>query len=232
MLVIKIKDFLKSTLIDYPGELAVTIFTGGCNFRCSYCQNPELIGNDKPDISEDVVFKHLNERKKWLTGVCITGGEPCLQRNLPEFISKIKSLGLKVKLDTNGSNPDLLKQLIDNKLLDYIAMDIKAPLNKYALVANVNVDINSIRKSVELIKNSGVDYEFRTTIVPKLLSKEDLLQIFEWLKGSKKYYLQQFRPNVVLDKEYEKEKSYKPNELKEFIRIAKPFFQICEVRGI
>lgn len=232
MLTIKIKDFLKSTLIDYPGEIAVTIFTGGCNFRCSYCQNPELISNNTSNIPEDIVFKHLNDRKKWLTGVCITGGEPCLQKDLSEFISKIKSMGFKVKLDTNGTNPALLKQLIDNKLLDYIAMDIKAPLDKYNSVTNVNVDINSIKKSVDLIKNSCIDYEFRTTIVPKLLSKEDLIKIFEWVKGAKKYYLQQFRPNVVLDKKYEKEKSYKPNELKEFIRIAKPFFQICEVRGI
>ena len=207
----KIGGLQKLTLIDYPGKIAATVFTIGCNFFCPFCHNPELVGPEKikehPLIPEEDFFGFLNERRGKLEGVCITGGEPALHRDLPEFIRKIKNLGFGVKLDTNGSNPEIIENLIRENLIDYLAMDIKGPLEKYQEITRSKIDLEKIKKNVELIKNFP-EYEFRTTILPRFHKKEDMINIAEWLKGSKNYFLQQFRPGKTLDPSFEKEKSY------------------------
>lgn len=229
-----IKGIQKTTLLDYPGKIASIIFLAGCNFRCPYCQNPSLVNGyeELPTIPERDILEFLRGRREWLDGVCITGGEPTLHKDLPGFIAEVKKEGLLVKLDTNGSNPGMLERLLGEGLLDYIAMDIKAPLPKYASVAKVEVDLNKIQKSVELIRMSGLDYEFRTTVVPGLLGEEDITEITNWLKGSKKYYLQQFRNHVTLDEALRDVSPYKPEELHSLAAVASKGFETCEVRGI
>jgi len=224
----------KLTLVDFPGKVAATVFTIGCNFLCSFCHNPELVDpllmKSQPVISESEIFEFLKKRKGDLEGVCVSGGEPTLHKDLAEFLSKIKNLGFSVKLDTNGSHPEMLEKLIKKKFVDYIAMDIKAPLEKYEEITVV-ADLEKIKKSVDLIKNSGIDYEFRTTVVPRFHKKEDLLDIAEWLKGSGKYFLQQFYPTKTLDFELEKEKGYSLQELADFCETVKPYFDYCGVRS-
>jgi pyruvate formate lyase activating enzyme len=195
----------KVTLVDYPGEIACAVFLSGCNFRCPWCHNPELVWPEKikkhPKISEKTFFSFLKQRKGLLDGVCITGGEPTIYKNLPGFIKKIKKLGFLVKLDTNGSNPEMLKKLINNRLIDYVAMDVKAPLKNqnYNKAIGAKVDLTKIKKSIELIKNSGLDYEFRTTVLPKIHKDEDIINIAKYLKGTKIYYLQPYRkPNLKI----------------------------------
>jgi len=229
-----IKGYLPSSFLDYPGKIVSVVFLSGCNFRCPYCFNVEMVKNSKKlrKIEAEEVFNHLKSRKKWLDGICLTGGEPCLHSGLKEFIIKIKSLGFLVKLDTNGTSPQILKELIQEKLVDYIAMDIKAPLEKYKKVVKREIDLKKIQQSIDLIRNSGIEYEFRTTIVPTLFDKNDALAIGKWLSGSKRYFLQQFRPEKTLDKEFQKEKPYSIEHLKEMAEIVKPFFGKVEIRGV
>lgn len=191
----KICGLNKTTLLDYPGHVAATIFFGGCNFRCPFCHNGDLVLNsgEMQGYSEEEVLAFLEKRKNVLEGVCITGGEPTLYSQLPDFIAKIKELGYKVKLDTNGSYPNMIEMLIENKLIDYIAMDIKAPIFDYDKVCGVAVDIEAIKTSAELIKEGRVPYEFRTTIVKELHSKEAIMEIAEWIKGADNYYLQSYQ---------------------------------------
>lgn len=182
----------KTTLLDYPGRVASTVFTGACNFRCPFCQNGDLVMNPmgQPFISEEEVFAHLDKRKGVITGVCITGGEPTLQKDLGDFARRLKERGLAVKLDTNGYKPEVVRGLLEEGLLDYIAMDIKSGKTGYSKVAGVEVNIEKICESVELIMNSGLDYEFRTTVVRDLHGEEDFAEIGEMLRGAKKYFLQ------------------------------------------
>jgi pyruvate formate lyase activating enzyme len=234
-MVLPIKGMQKTSLIDYPPYVVSTLFVGYCDFRCPYCQNVDLVKQPKrlPTLPEQEILRFLESRKRWLDGVCITGGEPCIHKDLPNFIVKVKRLGLKVKLDTNGTNPGMIRELIDKKLVDYIAMDIKAPLEKYDKVAKVKVSKKDIQKSINIMRASGIKYEFRTTVVPDLLTKKDILAIAKWLKGSKKYFLQQFRSDKgVLDKSYKNKKPYPSEELKKMADLARPYFEICEVRGI
>ncbi len=246
----------KSTLIDYPGRIACTVFLIGCNFRCPFCYSSELVLPEKiklqPRISEKDFFDFLKKRKKLLEGIVICGGEPTIHKDLPDFIKRIKNLGYLVKLDTNGSNPKILKELIDGKLakrgslssltslprsgsslVDYIAMDIKAPLEneKYNKATGVKTNLNNIKKSIELIKNSGLDYEFRTTVVPTVHTKEDIIDIVQWVKPAKKYYLQNFRPEKTIDPKFERIKPYPLEYLTEIKKTISPFFAICEIRG-
>ena len=228
-----IKGVQKTTLVDYPGKVASTIFLYGCNLRCPFCFSPDLVlGGDSDEMSEEEVLSMLKKRKKYIDAVCVTGGEPTLNKKLPAFLSNLKKLGFSVKLDTNGTNPGVLKKIIDAGLVDYIAMDIKAPMEKYEAAAGTSMSVEGVKKSVDLIKNSGVDYEFRTTVVPRLHKKEDILAICRWLAGSKRYYLQQFRPLKTLEKEFGKEKPYTPQQMKELAGLAKPFFETCEVRNL
>ncbi|HON73376.1 MAG TPA: anaerobic ribonucleoside-triphosphate reductase activating protein, partial [bacterium] len=196
----------KLSLIDYPGKLSAVIFTRGCNFRCPYCHNPELIESNGGDIiEEDKILSFLDERKGKLDGVVVTGGEPTLQSEIVEFLERIKRLGFFVKLDTNGSYPERIKELIDRKLLDYIAMDIKAPLYKYSRTTLTSIDTERIVESIHLIMNSGIDYEFRTTVVRSLLSRDDFPKIGEMIKSAKLFVLQEFRPTKTLDPDFLKE---------------------------
>ena len=183
----------KSSFIDYPDKICTVYFVGGCNFRCPYCHNSSLVNNIGDKIDESEIFEFLKRRKKFVDAVCISGGEPTLQPDLFNFISKLKEEGFWVKLDTNGTNSEVLKDLLDHNLLDYIAMDIKAPFEKYSEVAGTKVDIETIKTSIEIICKSSIDYEFRTTVSKELLTKGDILNIGKMLEGSKKYCLQNFR---------------------------------------
>jgi len=229
-----IKGFQKLSLIEYPGKLSAIVFVGKCDFRCHFCYNIDLVKNYKklPDIPEKKILRFLKTRKGLLDAVAITGGEPTLHKGLPEFMKKIKDLGFLVMLETNGSNPKMIKELIDKELIDYIAMDIKTTLKKYDEVAGVKVDKKKIQESIDIIRNSGIDYEFRTTVVPKYFKKKDALAIGKWLKGSKRYYLQQFRKGKTLDKALGKVEPYPSEKLKEFAKIMKPYFKSVKIRGI
>ncbi|OQX79105.1 MAG: anaerobic ribonucleoside-triphosphate reductase activating protein [Candidatus Omnitrophica bacterium 4484_70.1] len=191
----RIGGLQKFSLIDYPDKFSCIIFTQGCNFRCSWCYNPELVYPHlfKNTISENYVLSFLESRKNALEAVVITGGEPTIQPDLTEFIEKIKKIGYLVKLDTNGSNPYILEKLLKNKLVDYVAMDIKAPPEKYSLLIGKSMDISLIFKSIEIIENYSPDYEFRTTFVPSLLSEDDIARIRRMIKNKKKYKIQQFK---------------------------------------
>lgn len=186
----------KTTLLDYPGKLACTIFTGNCNFRCAFCQNESLVldPSSQPVISEEEVFEHLNKRKNILQGVCVTGGEPTLQKDLPEFLRKVKDLGLSVKLDTNGYNPKVMRELAEDGLIDMVAMDIKAEPKGYAAITQIkDIDLDRICDSVDFLIHGKLPYEFRTTVVAEYFDEASARDIAEWLAGSKAYFLQNFR---------------------------------------
>ncbi len=223
----------KTTLLDYPGKIASTIFTGGCNFRCPYCHNRDLVfpPKDALSYSEDEIFEHLNSKKRVLDGVCITGGEPTLHKDLPEFISKIKELGLLVKLDSNGTNPAMLKNLIDEKLVDYIAMDIKQSKEKYNDIACMPVfNLAPIEESVELLKEGRVEYEFRTTIMKECHNASDMESIGKWLKGASAYYLQSYKESEqVINPVFN---PHSPETLHSFVDILKPFVPNTFLRGV
>lgn len=189
-----IQGLQKLTLLDYPQHTACTVFLGGCNFRCPFCHNFELVDGSAAaeGITEEEFFAFLDKRHGLLDGVCITGGEPTLRPELPELIKKIKKLGFKVKLDTNGSNPQVIQKLLENQLLDYIAMDIKAGPDNYDKVAGAKVNMDAIKDSIHIIMNSSIDYEFRTTVVEPLHTLQDFQKIGPWLKGAKQYFLQPF----------------------------------------
>jgi len=233
-----IKGFQATSLADYPGNIASIVFVPLCNFRCHYCYNKSLVLNSPEliELDEDKIIEKLSQRKNLIDGVVISGGEPTLQKELPEFILKIKELGLKVKLDTNGTNPDMMQKLMDRGLVDFIAMDIKAPLEKYEQITGVKADLDAIRRSIKILLNlkdsCNVDYEFRTTALPALLEKKDFLEIGKLLKGAKKYCLQQFRkmPDMI-DSSYENKESFSVSELNEIKKELEPFFKKVELRA-
>ncbi|MDN5347934.1 MAG: pyruvate formate lyase activating enzyme [Clostridia bacterium] len=205
VVVIAVRGLQKTSLVDFPGEVCTTLFWGGCNLRCPWCHNADLVLRPwaLPRLEIQEILGFLTERRSWSQAVCLTGGEPALDPELPAFVLKLKERGFKVKLDTNGTRPEVLSQLIDQDLLDYIAMDVKAPPDKYGMLAGVKVDLKAIRESIDIIRASEVAYEFRTTVVPGLLLEEDLLAIGRWLGGAKRYVLQQFRPaGSLLDENY------------------------------
>lgn len=227
----KLAGLQKTTFIDYPEKIACIVFTQGCNFRCGYCHNPELFENKEPVLSVPAFFEFLNKRKGKLDGVVITGGEPTLHgKDLIEFIKEVKSLGFLVKLDTNGTHPDVLQELLNENLLDYIAMDIKAPLTKYKAITQTDIDTKIIKKSIDMIMNSGVDYEFRTTIVKSQLSVEDLRQIGELIQGAKRYYMQKFLATKILDETLMSEESYTDEEFKNLRTILEEYVDFVDYR--
>ena len=228
----QIHGFNKTTLLDFPGHLASTVFTGGCNMRCPYCQNADLVLNpmSQPLISEEVVFDHIKKRKGIIEGVCITGGEPTLQADLEDFIKRLKELGVMVKLDSNGYRPEVLKRLMENGLLDYVAMDIKSSLDDYHTVAGVKLDTSLIKESIDLLKNGPIDYEFRTTVVKELHSKETFEKIGELLSGAKQYFLQGYIDSErVIDRRFS---SYTKEELETFVAILKKTIKNVSIRGV
>ena len=190
-----ISGFQKLTLVDYPGLTACIVFTQGCNFKCPFCHNSGLINcsSNSNKIDEQVLFDYLDIRKGLIDGVCISGGEPLLQKDIELFIKKIKEKGYKVKLDTNGSNPVMLRKLVQNKLVDYVAMDIKNSFSKYDITSGVKVNVTLIKESIDILKNSQIDYEFRTTIVKELHKIDDIKEIALYLGSNVKYYIQNYR---------------------------------------
>ena len=235
----------KTTLIDYPGKIATTVFLMGCNFRCPFCYSTELVlpakMKNQPKISQADFFNFLKRKKDLLDGVVVCGGEPTIYQDLPDFIKKIKDLGYLVKLDTNGSNPEMLENLIRDNLVNYVAMDIKAPFGaksqiskfksqSYEKATGVKINLEKIKKSVEIIKNSGIDYEFRTTVVPGIHIKEDILQIAREISPAKRYYLQNFRPEKTIDPDFEEINPYPQECLVEIQNAIAPFFEICQIR--
>ena len=231
----------KTTLVDFPKKVAAVVFTQGCNFRCGYCHNSELL--TYPNLEEGSkslisrlgeecknFFDFLQTRKGKLDGVVITGGEPTLQSGLYDFIWNIKDLGFAVKLDTNGSNPEITEKLLNDNLLDYIAMDIKAPIKKYSEIVNVDVKTDNILRSINLIINSGIDYEFRTTVIKTQLSFDDFEKIGQMIKGAKQYYLQKFVPSKIFDKNLITEKTYSDNEFKLICKNLGKYVQYADWR--
>ena len=188
-----IQGYQKMTLLDYPTKVACTVFTGGCNLRCPFCHNAGLVLNPtEAENAESEVLVYLEKRKGIIDGVCITGGEPLLDSGLSEFIMKVKDMGYLVKLDTNGSLPERLEKIIQTGLVDYIAMDIKSSIAGYKKASGSNIPFEAFKKSIDLIKKSGIDHEFRTTAVKGIHQAEDFEEIAKLLKGEKKYFIQQF----------------------------------------
>lgn len=229
----------KTSLLDYPEHVATTIFLGGCNFRCPFCHNSELISNYDRYISfsEDEVLSHLERRKNILSGVCISGGEPTLHPSLPDFIQKIKVLGYQVKLDTNGTNPDMLRFLIDENLIDYVAMDIKADKEHYAFLCGYESEsalfqklFEKILSSISVLQNANIAYEFRTTYIKELHNQKQVENICTWLDQSMAYYLQNFEmSSQVLASDLS---SFPETTLKDFQAICSSHFKKVSVRGI
>lgn len=228
----KICGLQKTTLLDYPGHVAATIFLGTCNFRCPFCHNKELLGADAAEqYTKDEVLQFLKKRAGILEGVCITGGEPTLSPDLEEFICEIRSFGLLVKLDTNGYRPDVLKDLCQKDLIDYVAMDIKTCREHYPQVAGApGLDIHRIEESVHFLMHGDIPYEFRTTVVRELHNADDFRKIGEWIKGCSAYYLQNYvESDQVLQPGFS---SYTKEELLEFTVLLKPDIPFIQLRGI
>lgn len=228
----QIHGFNKTTLLDYPGIVAATVFTGGCNFRCPFCQNADLVLNptSQPFIDEEEVLAHLAKRKGITKGVCITGGEPTLQKDLPIFISKLKEMGLLVKLDSNGYRPEVIKELLNKNLLDYIAMDIKSSPSGYSEASGVDIDIDNISESVDLIIHSGISYEFRTTVVKELHDRNIMIEISKFIDGAKKYYLQGYEDSERVIKPGFT--AYSKAELEGFLPIFEGRVKSVSIRGV
>ncbi|HRT82561.1 MAG TPA: anaerobic ribonucleoside-triphosphate reductase activating protein, partial [Oscillospiraceae bacterium] len=220
----KIAGFSKTSFVDYPGKIAAVIFTPHCNMRCDYCHNKHILSGYIPLIDEAEVFDHLEKRKGMISALVITGGEPTMQADLTEFIKKVKSLGLAVKLDTNGTDPKLIESLLDQNLLDYIAMDIKAPLEKYCEVAGTPIDIKAISSGIALIKDRAPAYEFRTTFAPEL-NPDDIIEITKLIGDGKAYFLQQYRPNPG------GLPAHPPQVLRDVAKRIVESGGVCEIRG-
>jgi len=223
----------KTTLLDYPDAISAIIWTVGCNFRCPFCYNKDIVLGNVENIPEEDILSFLEKRKGLLEGLVISGGEPLMQKDIVPFAEKVKKLGYLIKIDTNGMYPEKLKELINKKLVDYISMDIKAPKKKYDELSGIKTDIKKIEKSIDIIRNLAHDYEFKTTFAPSLLTKEDILSIAKWLEGSKKYYLQQFKGDVpLISSDLENIAPYSKDDLFDTLEKIKPYFKICEVRGL
>lgn len=221
----------KTSLLDYPDKISAIVFTQGCNFRCGYCHNPQLLKSENGIYEADAFFGFLKKRQGKLDGVVVTGGEATLQPDLKLFIQKIKELGFLVKLDTNGTNPQILKELIDEKLIDYVAMDIKAPLAKYHVVINTKIDTSKIEESIKIIMNSNIDYEFRTTVLASQIKIEDFDSIGKLISGAKRYYLQKFVvQSEILDSSLKQEKNYTDEEFKLIKENLLNYVQFVDIR--
>lgn len=229
----QIHGFQKTTLLDFPGYVASAVFCGGCNFRCPYCHNSGLVlcPQEIPIIPEEEVFAHFKKRQGILDGICITGGEPTLQPDLEDFIRRIKELGVKVKLDTNGYRPEVLMDLCKKNLIDYVAMDIKGTPEQYEEIAGVKPwDFNKIQASIYFLMSGEVPYEFRTTVVKELHSREDLQKISIWISGAKAYYLQNYQDSgQVMKRGFH---AVEPEELKCMCRIVQERIPTAQVRGV
>lgn len=231
----KISGIQKLTLLDYPGTVACTLFTAGCNFRCPFCHNAMLVLPEQIEdasLSEDEVLSFLKKRQGVLDGVAITGGEPLLHRELPELLGKIKALGYKIKLDTNGSNPELLRGIIENRLVDRVAMDIKNAPKAYGTTVGVaGLDIAPIERSKDMLLSGDIDYEFRTTVVKGIHTEDSLIGAAKWIEGAKEYYLQQFKDSgsLILP---EGLAAYDEKEMHALADAVREYVPAVQVRGV
>lgn len=229
----KIRGFNKTTLLDYPGHVAATVFTGGCNFRCPFCHNADLVLNpeSQPLVPEEEVLSHLKKRRGILEGVCITGGEPTLQPDLPDFIRKIRELGYLVKLDTNGYRPEVLMSLLTEDMLDYVAMDVKASPDNYQKASSCpGLDFSRIEESIALLKECKIPYEFRTTVVQGIHTVQEFDAIGRLLEGSRAYYLQAFRENEnVIQEGF---RAFPEEIMEEITEKAGKYIDKVELRGV
>jgi len=221
----------KFTLIDYPGKIACVAYTIGCNFRCPYCHNPELVDETvEARITEKELFDFLGERTHMLEGVVITGGEPTMHEDLPSVMERVKSLGYLVKLDTNGTNPVMLHQVVEGGLADYVAMDIKSPMRKYSATVARPVDIEAIQSSIDFLLSSPVEYEFRTTVIKGMQLPEDIDEIGKEIKGARRYFLQKFIPTKILNPQFIKKTTYSDKEFEGFRKKLQNYVNYCGIR--
>lgn len=227
-----IKGFQKLTLLDFPGRTACTVFTGGCNYRCPFCHNAVLVtGNDGEYYTEEEIFEHLEKRRGIIDGVAVTGGEPLLQKDIESFLYEIKDRGFAVKLDTNGSFPEKLEGILQLGIADYVAMDIKNRPEKYAETIGLEkFDIAPVRRSIDLLMNSGVEYEFRTTVVSDFHTADDIEALAQWIQGAKRYYLQNFVDSGnLIDGTCT---GVSPSTMREMLDRARKFIPGAELRGL
>lgn len=231
----KVTGIQKLTLLDYPGVVACTVFTAGCNFRCPFCHNAMLVLPEQIDdecLTDDEVFVFLKKRRGVLDGVAVTGGEPLLHADMPEFLARVKELGYKIKLDTNGSNPELLSEIVKNKLVDRVAMDIKNAPEEYARTIGLkSFDIAPVERSKEMLLRGDIDYEFRTTVVKGIHTKESLIGAAKWIEGAKEYYLQQFKDsgNLILPDGLS---AYDEKQMHTLADAVRDYVPTVEVRGV
>jgi pyruvate formate lyase activating enzyme len=229
----KIGGFQKTSLLDYPDRISAIVWTSGCPFRCPFCYNKALALGTAELFPQDEILSFLSKRKALLEGVVISGGEPLLHDDIIDFIKKIKNLRLLVKIDTNGAFPERLSELLEQQLVDYVAMDVKAPKKKYPQLTGVDTNLSEIEASIDLLKTKASAYEFKTTFIPGLLTKDDIIEIAQWLKGADTYYLQQFKIKTpLLSSTLETMMPYPREYLLETLEEIKPFFKHCKVRGI
>ena len=230
--IMKIHGLQKMTLLDFPGHVACTVFLGGCDLRCPYCHNYELAtGKVPPVMEEEELFAFLAKRKGLLDGVAITGGEPCLHRDLPEFIAKIREMGFPVKLDTNGTHPAVLAEVLERGLVEYVAMDVKNSPDKYAMTAGLQtLDIGPIRESIELLKNAGIEYEFRTTVVDELHEAGDFEEIGRWIEGARHYFLQCFTDRDTVP--FEGLSAPSKEKLEACAAVVSKYVKDVQIRGV
>ncbi len=227
----KIGGVQKVSLVDYPGYVAAALFTIGCNMRCGYCHNPELVLPERyaPTIPTSEILAFLAARMGRLEGVVISGGEPTMHDDLPRFIRQVRALGYRVKLDTNGTHPDMLGALYHDGLLDFVAMDVKAPLEKYQQVVARPIDTTAIMRSIRLIQDSGIDHEFRTTVVKSQLSAADIDTIGQLVAGAPRFALQKFRPGRTLNPQFHRELTYTDEEFESLRRDMERYVTTCVV---
>lgn len=231
----KVTGIQKLTLLDYPGVVACTVFTAGCNFRCPFCHNAMLVLPEQIDdecLTDEEVFGFLKKRRGVLDGVAVTGGEPLLHADMPEFLARVKELGYKIKLDTNGSNPELLSEIVKNKLVDRVAMDIKNAPEEYARTIGLkSFDIAPVERSKEMLLRGDIDYEFRTTVVKGIHTKESLIGAAKWIEGAKEYYLQQFKDsgNLILPDGLS---AYDEKQMHALADAVRDYVPTVEVRGV
>ncbi len=219
----------KLSLLDYPGKMSCIVFTQGCNFRCPFCHNALLVESGGENLSKDSVLEFLSLRKKTLDGVVISGGEPTIQKDLPEFLQEIKSIGYDIKLDTNGSHPDVLKNLVKEKLIDYVAMDIKNGPCEYDIASGTDKFLDKVTLSKEFLLQDTVDYEFRTTLVKGIHTKENLLSLSQWIKGAKRYFLQNYKDSGNILRPFGLG-SFDDTQMKEFLELVLPVIAVAKIR--
>jgi pyruvate formate lyase activating enzyme len=232
---VEFKGWVRTSLIDYPDHIASVLFTGGCNFRCPMCHNADLVlrPSEMETLPQKEIWNFLQRRKELVDGVVVTGGEPTLQPDLLSFLQQLKDANLDVKLDTNGYRPDVLAALLADGLLDYVALDAKAPPDKYPLMTGlVDVDVTRIAQSIALLKESDVTHEFRTTVVPGLLDEDDITCIAHWIAGAQRYALQQFQPVNTIDPALEKASPYPTETLQAMAQRASQWVPQVIVRGV